>query len=1034
MNNADFNNKLRLGYSLINANGSPGTAISRSVKLFGSDTTADATNKANFYSFLYSISPNGGTPLHSAIDVVADYYKTRSPWLKNPDSAYNVTTNPELYCKRSFDILFSDGAWNGLSSVTTDFDNTAGSTFTRYTAANTTAVTPASLAYSPTGNTDRALYTPFGSESTKGLADLTAGYYWHEDFRTGANNGVPTQKRKDATDLEPRSPTFWQNMTTYTIGYGIRPSGELPTDHVDYNANGLTFAKIQKYQKDYFTQGATATKPPWPSVALTSNGSEQNNVDDFIQAGFTGGGFGASVNTPAEVRAVFSKIVNGILEAIGNDAGVAASAGSGAFNDYAGLLKYETKYSTKNNTGDIEAYKLDASGNKVDASAPDWKASSQLPAANKRNIYAMSGTKSPFPFTGAYSSMNPDVRTALNPNNDASFPTDDRFINYMRGVDPILDNNNIALRTRDEKLAASVNSPPAYVGGRVDNAFDLNGTVDGSSKYFAYMEKKRSYPASLMEATNAGMVHVLEATTGKEMAAFMPRNAMTKLWSSYANTAYDFQYVLDGVLAEQDIYNTTLTTPAWNHVVVGTGGRGGKFAFALRSPLNTTIDRQPTKDDFLWEIGESNIRATDTTNGGVNMGYMTQNARMGQTYNGEWVTLVNNGHYSNGTSGLIVVNAITGEHIRSIPLPTGSSNDPGRGLSGATLIHDANRRIVGAYAGDANGHLWRFSLLGTPSQWEVSYGRPLFTDPAGKPIYGAPAWQNHPKGGTIVMFATGMLMDDTDLADITTKSIFGIWDPILVGSKLNTNKLLDLEKSTYSLLQQTVSATAGVNQTTTKVPLYTVSKNTIDWTKHKGWQLKLGQITDYPTVGERVIGDAANLGSSVMISSVVRSNSAASDAEVCEATAGNPPNFTYIVDALSGGGKRSYDANDDGKADDYSVAYFATGGFARNTDLNIKTIDYYTTAMLASDPGKALRIKFSAGNNESIVPQAPSIPAKCKADFGIACDVDPPAYTATPCGTEGATLGLSGGAKVYDGCVPASSWKRSWRQVISPPN
>lgn len=1061
LNNPDFNNKLRLGYGWINkTDGSAATSITRGVRLFSSDDATKRAEKKAIFDAIYTMVPTGGTPLHNATSLVASYYGTESPWLKDPSKAEGTTLvgtdkNTELSCRRSFHILFSDGAWNSgtsnlANSGTDDFDNKASTARSRPA---TSTATPATLAYSPTGNTDRGLYTPYPSSATTGLADLTAKNYWHTDFRT-ADNNVPTRVRKTVDDLEPRSPSFWQNMTTYTVGYGIKPSGELPTTDPEYKAAGLTFAQIQKYQSEYFTLGYNdATKPAWATGNLNSGNIEADRVDDFIQAGYTGGGFGASVNTPDEVRDVFNKIVAGILEANGNDAGVAASAGSSAFTDFAGLLKYDTSYSTKNNTGEIKAYTLDKFG-AVTATA--WTASLNLPLPSLRKVYSISNDpkiKGPFEFTGSFDKLPADVKTALNPAGVTTVPTDDSFVRYLRGVDPIQNTNKISYRVRDEKYAASVNSPPAYVAGRVDLAYDLAGTVQGgtvsatdafSEGYYDYILNKRSYPPSLMEATNAGMVHVLNAKTGTELAAFMPRRAMTKLLSSYANPAYQFEYVLDGMLAEQDIFNTSNKTDksawAWNQVVVGTGGRAGKFAFALRSPLNeattlafTTKNRTPGKADFLWEIGEEDVKANDVAKGGgVAMGYMTQNAKAGQTYNGEWVTILNSGHYNDGNDGLIVVDAITGAHIKSIPLP--ATYDAGRGLGGATLIRDANKRVVGAYAGDANGHMWRFNMLGAPGEWDVSYDRPLFTEPNGRPIYAAPTWQNHTKGGTIVVFGTGILLGDDDLSDVNTQYLYGIWDPMLVGSKLNTIKLASLEDSSkFTLLEQTVEKNSTKSDKL-GVPLYTVSRNIIDWSKHRGWRLALGQITDNPNTGERVIGDAANLGSSVVISSVVRSNQSASDVEVCTAAAGNPPNFKYVIDALSGGGKLSYDADDDGTYEDYSVGYYASGGYARNTVLNIKSsVDYYASSIINEGIGKKLRLAASVPSNEGMAPILP-IPTddKCLLNFGETCSEEV-TYDATPCGTLAAELGINGAANIADGCAASKGWKRNWRQVITPP-
>src|SRR5690606_25352689 len=106
--------------------------------------------------------------------------------------------------------------------------------------------------------------------------------------------------------------------------------------------------------------------------------------------------------------------------------------------------------------------------------------------------------------------------------------------------------------------------------------------------------------------------------------------------------------------------------------------------YGVRSPLNQTgtPNRTPVLSDFLWETGPDVINT-----GALQLGHMTNPLRSGQTENGTWVVVANNGHY-NGQSdgsgaGLVVLNPMNGDVIRTIPLPGAYS--AGRGLSGVTL-------------------------------------------------------------------------------------------------------------------------------------------------------------------------------------------------------------------------------------------------------------------------------------------------------------------------------------------------------------
>jgi Tfp pilus tip-associated adhesin PilY1 len=61
-------------------------------------------------------------------------------------------------------------------------------------------------------------------------------------------------------------------------------------------------------------------------------------------------------------------------------------------------------------------------------------------------------------------------------------------------------------------------------------------------------------------------VHAIDAANGREIAAFMPRRSMHRLLNQAAPDG-DFQYVLDGPISVQDVYNGN----EWSQLVVGTG-------------------------------------------------------------------------------------------------------------------------------------------------------------------------------------------------------------------------------------------------------------------------------------------------------------------------------------------------------------------------------------------------------------------------------------------------------------------------------
>lgn len=169
--------KLRVGFNAINKSGSSNASVTDGVSWL-TIRDFDKDQKQNFYTKLYAINPDGGTPLRDQMDRIGRLYKgTLSSFDYTGNDPYyaNVSaTTPDktlVSCRPSYHIMSTDGFWNGGSG---------------------------------------------GFSSSSSLADI-ADYYYKTDLRTGlANNVKPTNTRDTAT---------WQHMTTFTIGLGA--DGEL---------------------------------------------------------------------------------------------------------------------------------------------------------------------------------------------------------------------------------------------------------------------------------------------------------------------------------------------------------------------------------------------------------------------------------------------------------------------------------------------------------------------------------------------------------------------------------------------------------------------------------------------------------------------------------------------------------------------------------------------------------------------------------------------------------------------------------------
>lgn len=1117
LSGSEFQNKLRIGYMPINdfslpatfvpanngnpaywdgntdisivrnpAIAAPGTQTGNASVLRGvrnlNGGTAESTQ---LFGFLNTIQPRGGTPLQNAITKVANYYSVPSgsvenAWASNPAALATAAngTNPEMSCRRSFNLLFSDGGWTTslAPAAGTDYDNTNGPTFYPSKADGTSDLTKG-FGYLRTGDNSvagRLAYTPYPSADTGGLADITAQYFWHTDLRPALPNRIQTRAGQ---------PTFWQNMSTYTVGYFVRPTAEVT------GGAGLTFDRIDQYQRQYTVSGYnSATKPVWPTGNLVTSSDNQDRVDDFIHAGFTGGGRAYSAKTSDDVRRIFSAIFADILSASGRDAGVSIGSSGGDGSQLAGSLKYTVSYRTLDNTGDITATELLADGSTATPPVVRWTANTLMQPAAARSVFTITGTNQPVDFVGNFSGQT-DIQTALRTGADATRIADNtslaNFTNYLRGDNNALDINGNLFRLRPvnaagaPNISAMVNPPSSLLNYARDYAYDKitsGGGVDGFDSYQLFAGRKLGYDqlklSQLFVATNAGVVHSFNADevltlpkktfnlAGLERAAFMPRRSLKRMLN-YAKEPYNFEYVLDGPISQNDIFDRAFANlqslpkteewRAWRQLGVGTGGRGEKLIYAINSPFSPAIaspggepSRAPLKQDFLWETGPDIVNAADSSD--VTMGYIANSARSGQTETagtaqdgtkGDWIVAINNGHYNgeaNGTkAGLVVLNALNGSVIRTIPLPDGYS--AGRGLSGVTLLRNygVHNRVVAAYAGDGNGQLWRFNLTGDPSTWHVEHNRPLFTVPGHRPIFGAPAWQTHKDNNTsdgyIVVFATGMVLEENDLTDQGSQAIYGIWDQMNADGNM-VNGATAAEILPAQLQEQNVIDPNFATLPTVPTPLK-ITDHQIDWSTQRGWFMPMVNIAEpnaASRTGERSIADVVNVENKVFVTSTVLQPPPT--AEMCTASS-LPGNYIYFLDARTASSAASNSFSDGtnatGRPNGFSVMFVPGGGFSRGFVPKIAPVK----ADGSSIPG-VTSFPLIAGNNPYVDVDATSRPSNVGLD-----GEDKPSGTSGspgPCTNLSVTIIGTEADPIGAGTVcPTTGWNRTQFQLSAPP-
>jgi Tfp pilus tip-associated adhesin PilY1 len=232
-------------------------------------------------------------------------------------------------------------------------------------------------------------------------------------------------------------------------------------------------------------------------------------------------------------------------------------------------------------------------------------------------------------------------------------------------------------------------------------------------------------------------------------------------------------------------------------------------------------------NNILWEVSSG-------TSGFDELGYVLSDVQTGVLPTGEWVAIFGNGYFSpSGSAQLFVVNLQTGALIQKI----NTSSGPNNGLSGVTLVHDSvTKRVIGAYAGDLKGNLWKFDLssASTAGGFVGLSGVPLLAVGSTQAMTTAPTLVKHPSGGYVVSVATGKLFELGDVNTTGLQRVYGVWDSVPFGS---------------------TTTPSGVTQTgtTNLVQGSWAAETHIDWSCKRGWYVNMSNDSKerniYPLIG-----------------------------------------------------------------------------------------------------------------------------------------------------------------------------------------
>ena len=922
-----LNPTFRLGWATIN-NLNSNSSLDSGVQLY------DSTTQGKFLTWLYGLSAPGSTPNRIALDKVGQYFQradNAGPWATDPAESVPapVTSSASedlthASCRRSYALLMTDGYYNE-DFTAPDVDSLAGPLITQGGTYRYSPIGP----YSDTAN---------GVARSNTFADV-AMKYWVNDLRPNLKNEIKPAVGDEA---------FWQHLNFYAIGLGITGTLDATDPEVLRKLTG------------------NASTPPYRSLdwpAPSSN--DPTAIDDMWHATVNGRGKLLNARSASQLNTAVNLLMGDVGAKEGTQSGVAVSTASLTSS----TKKYTPSYTPITWNGNLTAYSLDpSSGNQ---SGVAWQVetlvstdpitgvktfSSIIPAAANRKIFvgngATSGTRA-VSFT--YSAMTSASLTSA-----MTGTVSTELIDFLRG-DPTNEDASSTTssvsaiyRGRPTRLADIINSTPVFVKDTLDMYYDeLPVATAGQSSYRGFVNTKKKRPEGMVfVGANDGMLHgfrdgiVAGATVvepgGIETFAYVP-NALLPTLNKLADKSYVHRYYVDGPNIETDAYFSG--EARWANIVIGTTGAGaGAPGIPGVSPRTavyaidvTSLNTNATSLDaskVLWEVSSSNTDFSE-------LGYVLSDVQTGPTLDGSWVAIFGNGYESKSCQArLFVVNIQTGALIKEINTNAGDCTTAKNGLGGVSLVRNSKQQIIGVYAGDLRGNLWKFSLNdSSPSAWGVDLGgKALFTAGNSQPITATPSViylssTSKPAGGYMVVAGTGKFYEVSDITTTTQQSIYGIWDKSRFGAAIIPSDAALTDRTL--LVEQTIGgAQTGANTNT----YFGISRNPIDYVgtttpsvvlPRRGWYINL------PNSGQRLTYPINILGNRIAVADTISPANVSLD--VCSNTSGGV-GYLYTFDALIGGGplKAILDTNGDGNVTDTDlvVSGITTAADGRNAVLN----------------------------------------------------------------------------------------------------
>lgn len=660
--------------------------------------------------------------------------------------------------------------------------------------------------------------------------------------------------------------------------------------------------------------------------------TEDGHPDDSV---WSRNGEARSYARQSESRKVLSAFDSMFNQASKSERSTAGGAIASQTLTRAGTTTYQASFTRSDWGGDLQAFRISVDDKHLVtvATTPNWSAERQLrarekPASSRNIIVGNTGaTANPVAAPFTWQGISTSLRTDLNRPSPGT-PEDglgkDR-LNYLRGDDSHEGN---LFRTREKLLGDIINSGVAYSGAP--------STSLSSNSYQDFFTANKTRAPAVFVGANDGMLHAFNAINGDELFAYIPSWLGPKL-SALTSTTYGTRhqsYVDATPVVGEAQTGSTGTADDWKTVLVSGTGAGGRGVFAL----DVTNPAQFTAANAMWEFTNSDDPDMGNVVGKPQILKFRTSAPDARTSTFKWFAVVGSGVYSHpssrkreknisGTPALFLLDLsksvgqrwARNQNYYKIVLPADSalSTQKAPGLVNFNSTLGLSREVKQIYMGDLQGKLWKldFSNFGTRdwnfnklSAFKNSAGHPIplfiTKDASGnvQPITMAPSLAYGPTPvSTYVLIGTGKYMELSDASSKAKQSFYMLYDD---GSSTADARTMHRGDETAiisgrSRLREGSATEAGIisNKGTISVPEFSLGRATSDndHNQRSGWYF------DFPTPGERAVGEAKIYGTQITFSTL--NPDPPISLGDCSAPAGS--GSQYVLDVSSGAGTSS---------------------------------------------------------------------------------------------------------------------------------